>query len=89
MALTREQLARRTAMEIPAGAYVNLGLGIPTLVLCNLVRIVSLIFIGHWFPRVFHTAHLLVWQSLIVFLTVMLWVLWALVVVGRDEPRPT
>jgi 3-oxoacid CoA-transferase subunit B len=32
MALSREQLAQRAAMEIPAGAYVNLGLGIPTLV---------------------------------------------------------
>lgn len=32
MPLTREELARRTAMEVLPGAYVNLGLGIPTLV---------------------------------------------------------
>lgn len=32
MALTREEIARRAAMGIPAGAYVNLGIGIPTLV---------------------------------------------------------
>ena len=30
--LTREQIARRTAMELPDGAYVNLGFGIPTLI---------------------------------------------------------
>ncbi len=32
MALTREEIARRAAQEISRGAYVNLGLGIPTLV---------------------------------------------------------
>jgi len=30
--LTREQLARRIAEDIPDGAYVNLGIGMPTLV---------------------------------------------------------
>ena len=32
MALTREQIAARIAKEIQAGDYVNLGIGIPTLV---------------------------------------------------------
>ena len=32
MPRTREELARRAAEEIPEGAYVNLGIGIPTLV---------------------------------------------------------
>ncbi len=30
--LTREQIAQRIAMDIPEGAYVNLGIGMPTLV---------------------------------------------------------
>ncbi len=30
--LTREQVARRAARDIPDGAYVNLGIGLPTLV---------------------------------------------------------
>jgi 3-oxoadipate CoA-transferase beta subunit len=30
--LTREQIAQRAAMELPSGAYVNLGWGIPNLI---------------------------------------------------------
>jgi len=36
--LTREQIARRIAEDIPEGAYVNLGIGMPTLVANHLPR---------------------------------------------------
>ena len=37
--MTREQMATRVAADIPDGAYVNLGIGLPTMVANVLPRI--------------------------------------------------
>jgi 3-oxoadipate CoA-transferase, beta subunit len=42
--LTREQIAHRAAMELPDGAYVNLGWGIPNLIADYLPRNVEVYF---------------------------------------------
>ena len=52
-------------------------LGVPILAVINLLRIVSLCYVDRWFPRAMDTAHFVVWQSLMVFFTVLLWLLWA------------
>ena len=51
----------------------------------NIVRVISLAYILKRFPDVFETAHLVVWQSLIVFFTVLLWVIWAVEFGGKGE----
>lgn len=66
---------------------LGIALGVPALVLINVVRLVSLFYIGYWWEEVFETAHLLIWQSLLVFLTLLLWLLWAATIVRRDEAR--
>ena len=55
---------------------LGIALGAPALVIVNQVRLVSLCYIGRWYPESFATAHLLVWQSLIVLLTALLFVAW-------------
>ena len=53
------------------------GVGVPVLILVNLARIVSLCYIQHWFPGALETAHYVVWQSLMIFFTLLLWLFWA------------
>jgi exosortase H (IPTLxxWG-CTERM-specific) len=64
---------------------LGIGVGIPILLVFNLLRLLSLFYIGHWFPDYFEMAHLLVWQSLMLFFTVLLWLLWAVQLAHRHE----
>lgn len=42
----------------------------------NVIRIVALFYTGVYFPRLFSTAHIFVWQSLVIVFAVVLWLLW-------------
>jgi archaeosortase B (VPXXXP-CTERM-specific) len=53
------------------------GLGITGLFLLNIIRLVSVFYVGVYFPRFLDDFHLLVWQSLVVFCTLLLWLFWA------------
>lgn len=56
-----------------AGAAV----GVAALSLVNVIRLVSLYYVGlHW-PGALDIIHQLVWQSLVIVLAVSLWLLWA------------
>jgi exosortase/archaeosortase family protein len=57
--------------------------GVPILLLINQVRLVSLCYIDRAFPKHFDMIHIVVWQSLIVFFTVLLWILWVSVFAQR------
>jgi exosortase H (IPTLxxWG-CTERM-specific) len=62
-------------------------LGFAAIELVNLVRVVSLFWIGAHRPRWFGSAHTLVWQSLVVLAGVGLFVLWASIVTQKSS-RP-
>ena len=51
-------------------------LGIPALCALNLVRVVSLLFVGVRFPEHFDTAHLVVWQTVMVAAALAMWLIW-------------
>ncbi len=62
---------------------MGIAIGVPTLLVINQVRLVSLCYIGRWYPASFEPAHLLVWQSLIVLLTALLFVGWIFLTTRR------
>jgi len=59
-----------------AKAVGSIG-GLIAIQLINLVRIVSLFYIGVYLPRFFSESHIFVWQSLVILAGVGLWVVWA------------
>ncbi len=66
---------------------IGVAAGLPALLLINQLRLVSLCYIQHWIPEYFEAIHVLVWQSLIVVLTVVLWLVWAITLAGSREAR--
>jgi exosortase H (IPTLxxWG-CTERM-specific) len=51
--------------------------GLVAIQLVNLVRIISLFYIGVFFPDHFDDAHVYIWQSLVIVAGISLWIVWA------------
>mgnify|MGYP003382444000 CR=1 FL=1 len=54
----------------------GIAVGIFAIQVLNLVRIVSLFFLGLWSQTAFEWAHLYVWQALIMLDALVVWLLW-------------
>ncbi len=52
-------------------------LGMVILQAANLIRIVSLVYLGINHPKYFHDAHTFIWQIVIIALSLFLWIVWA------------
>lgn len=55
---------------------VGIGCGLVAVQGLNLVRIVSLYYLGQWRSDVFEFAHLYLWQALIMLDVLLVWLLW-------------
>ncbi len=66
---------------------LGIAFGVPAILLINQVRVVSLCWIYDAHRAIFEIAHVLVWQSLILFFTVLIWIIWAVLFVRDDEAR--
>jgi exosortase H (IPTLxxWG-CTERM-specific) len=55
---------------------IGLAVGAVAIQALNLVRIVSLFYLGQWDPQWFEWAHLYVWQALIMLDALVVWMLW-------------
>jgi len=61
----------------------GVGIGICGIAILNIIRLVSLYYVGvHW-PAALDVVHQLVWQSLFIAFAIALWLLWA----GRAAAR--
>ncbi|MBP6781595.1 MAG: exosortase H [Ottowia sp.] len=65
----------------------GLGLGFLAVQSVNLLRIVSLFFLGQWNYKVFEFAHLYMWQALIMLDVLVVWLLW-MRYVAKHDPKP-
>lgn len=61
-------------------------LGLVALSLLNLVRIVSLFYVGIYWPNIFEMMHVEVWQPAFIVLALALWIAWAVWATRRSRP---
>lgn len=56
---------------------LGLAVGIIAIQAVNLVRVVALYLTGAYFPSWFDASHTVVWQTIVILFSVLLWILWA------------
>jgi exosortase H (IPTLxxWG-CTERM-specific) len=61
----------------PSAKLIGLGLGVGGISALNVVRLVSLYYVGVHLPTALDTVHLVIWQSLLIVFAVALWLAWA------------
>jgi len=64
---------------------IALAVGIPFIILSNLVRLLTLAWATKWFPRYAHWIHDYVWQVAFLMLITVMWLIWIEVVVKCEE----
>lgn len=65
--------------------FLGLAIGFVAVQALNVVRIISLFYIGQWNYTAFEWAHLYVWQALIMLDVLVVWLLWVRRVPRTDE----
>ena len=68
---------------------VGLAAGIVAVQGLNILRVISLFYLGQWDYKVFEWAHLYVWQALIMLDVLVVWLIWVRTLPGaRDDRAP-
>ena len=65
---------------------LGIAIGIAAVQLLNIVRVISLFYIGQWDFSVFEWAHQYVWQALIMLDVLVVWLIWVRRVPSGDGP---
>jgi exosortase H (IPTLxxWG-CTERM-specific) len=67
--------------------FVGLVIGIVAVQLLNILRVISLFYLGQWNYDVFEWAHLYVWQALIMLDVLVVWLIWVRRIPRSKDPR--
>jgi len=69
---------------------IGLAAGVVAVQGLNIVRVISLFYLGQWSMQVFEWAHLYVWQALIMLDVLVVWLVWVRLLPrdGGNGPRP-
>jgi exosortase H (IPTLxxWG-CTERM-specific) len=67
---------------------LGIAIGIAAVQLLNIVRVISLFYIGQWDFSVFEWAHQYVWQALIMLDVLIVWLVWVRRVPASAETAP-
>lgn len=67
---------------------VGFSAGFLAIQLLNLVRIISLFYLGQWSMTAFKWAHLYLWQALIILDALVVWLIWLRYLPPRRGPEP-
>ncbi len=65
----------------------GIAIGVVAIQLLNVVRVISLFYLGQWSFAVFEWAHLYVWQALIMLDVLIVWLIWVRRVPRADATR--
>jgi len=74
----------------PAGwrqKLAGLACGIAAVQGLNIVRVISLFYLGQWDMRIFEWAHLYLWQALIMLDVLVVWLVWVRMLPPPADPR--
>lgn len=63
----------------------GMAVGIVAIQAANLLRVISLFYLGQWNLQIFEFAHLYLWQALIMLDVLVVWLLWMRAVARRAE----
>lgn len=55
---------------------IGIAAGLAAVQALNVVRVVSLFYLGQWSPRAFEWSHLYAWQALIMLDVLIVWLVW-------------
>ena len=84
-------VAAMLAFPAPAREKLTgLAVGIAAVQGLNVVRVISLFYLGQWNMQVFEWAHLYVWQALIMLDVLIVWLVWVRLLpqAGGSDGRP-